>query len=145
MTTRRLMESLGLAGLLPFYGFALSVWLTSGPLQVISAQGFVIYGVVILAFLGGTLWGYAVQLQGVAKQVRLVLSNAVALVAAGAGLLGSMLWAAVALAIAQLLLLAFERASGDRRSWYLRLRTRLTIGVMPAYLLFLAGWSTPLT
>ena len=140
MQTRALMEALGYAGLLPFYACAVAAWFPGNPLHATSGEAFVLYGVVILAFLGGTLWGYAVKLQGRSKHLRLVLSNMVALYAAGAGLLGNLIWAAVALAMGQLLLLGFERGAGERTGWYLRLRTRLGLGVMPAYAIFVAGW-----
>ncbi len=140
MSTRRLIETLGYAGLIPFYVLALAVWFPGNPLFDISGRGFVLYGVVILAFLGGTLWGYAVKLKGGKKQLRLVLSNLVALFAAGAGLLGNLFLAALLLAIGQILVLAYERSTTEIPGWYLGLRTRLVLGVMPAYLVFLWGW-----
>ena len=134
------MEVLGYAGLLPFYAFALAVWFPGNPLFQVSGAGFIIYGVVILAFLSGTLWGYAFTVAEPGKRLRLLLSNFVALFAAGAGLLGNLLWAAVLLALGQMLVLAYERSTAESAGWYLRLRTRLVVGVMPAYGIFLYGW-----
>jgi hypothetical protein len=139
LNTRSLMAWLGYAGLLPFYASALWLLLPAAPGKPFAADVFVAYGVVILAFLGGTLWGNAVVRPAPGKTVRLVLSNAVALFAVAAGLAGSALLAAVLLALGQLALLTYERSTGDRGGWYLILRTRLTLGVMPAHLLFVAA------
>ncbi len=132
------MAGLGYAGLLPFYGAALWACLVL-PGSGFAAQVFVIYGTVILAFLGGTLWGYAVTLSAPAKHYRLVLSNLVALFAAAAALAGSATVSVILLGVGQLGLLAWERANGDPRGWYLVLRKRLTLGVMPAHILMLVG------
>ena len=69
------MGLLGYAGLLPFYACALWVCWPGLPSRALAAGVFVIYGAVILAFLGGTLWGYAVQLPAPEKHSRLVISN----------------------------------------------------------------------
>lgn len=137
--THRLMATLGYAGLAPFYVSALWVLLPALPLAELAARIFVIYGAVILAFLGGTLWGYAVVVPAPAKRWRLVLSNLIALFAAAAALLASAPTAALLLALGQLALLQYERSRGDRKGWYLRLRTRLVLAVLPAHGLFLAG------
>ena len=130
------MAGLGYAGLLPFYGAAL--WALVGPADT-PVTIFVVYGTVILAFLGGTLWGYAATLPAPRKHQRLILSNLVALFAAVAGLASMPLLAVALLATGQVLLVVYERSQGDRRGWYLVLRTRLVLGVLPAHLLM--GWA----
>ena len=72
--------TLGYAGLLPFYGFlAGSWWLRDWP-AALSVQGFVIYSLGILCFLGGTLWG-RVQRFDEPGTARLIISNGVVLFA----------------------------------------------------------------
>ena len=134
MKTRTLMAALGYAGLLPFYLSAL--WaLLAGPHHDAAARVFLIYATVILSFLGGTLWGYAVSLPSPEKLYRIGLSNAVALFAATSALLGTTLVAIVLLGLGQLSLLLYERTVGDSSGWYLALRTRLTVAALPAHLL----------
>lgn len=135
------MFALAYSGLLPFYAAALWVCWPGSPAQATAATVFVVYGTVILAFLSGTLWGYAVTVRPPQKYQRLVISNLVALFAAMAGLLGSALWACLLLALGQVLLLIYERSQGDSRGWYLRLRTRLVIAVLPAHGLLALGLS----
>ncbi len=141
MHTRTVMYTLGYSGLLPFYAASLWLWWPNMAGQALASNIFVVYGTVILAFLGGTLWGYAVTVQPPRKYLRLVVSNVVALFAAVAGLLGSALLACLLLAVGQVLLLAYERRQGDPRGWYLVFRTRLVLGVLPAHGLFALGLS----
>ena len=139
---RMTMAGLGYSGLLPFYLSA--GWVAmAGPAAEFAARVFVVYGAVILAFLGGTLWGYAVTVSSPDKTRRLLVSNVVALFAAAAGLVGSALSGVVLLAVGQLALLQFERASGDTASWYIRFRTRLSLGVLPAHLVMISALVAP--
>ena len=137
--TRRVMEQLGYAGLLPFYASALWVALQLDSGRDLAVRVFVIYGVVILAFLGGTVWGNAVARPEPVKVGRLVFSNIVALFAALAGLAGDAGLACLLLALGQVGLLVYERQTGDPAGWYLAFRTRLSLGVLPAHGLFLFG------
>lgn len=141
MNTPVLMGLLGYSGLAPFYASALWVWMPDAPGRSLAAEVFIVYGVVILAFLGGTLWGNAVTWPAPQKYTRLVLSNLVALFAAAAGLAGGYAAAALLLALGQVLLLVYERGSAEHRGWYLRLRSRLTLGVLPAHFLFAAAFA----
>ncbi len=141
MHTRYVMFALGYSGLLPFYATALWLCWPGNAGRALAASVFVVYGTVILAFLGGTLWGYAVTVSPPEKYRRLVVSNLAALFAAVAGLAGSALLACLLLAAGQLALLSYERAHGDVRGWYLRFRTRLVLGVLPAHGLFAWGVS----
>ncbi len=133
------MFALGYSGLLPFYAAALWVLWPGAPDRELASAIFVVYGTVILAFLGGTLWGYAVRVPAPLKYQRLVVSNLAALFAAVAGLMGSALLACLLLALGQIMLLAYERGHGDSRGWYLVFRTRLVLGVLPAHALFAVG------
>jgi hypothetical protein len=90
------MLMLGYAGLLPFYGFlAGSWWLRDWPAAV-SVQGFVIYSLGILSFLGGSLWG-RVQLLDEPGAARLIISNGVVLFGVAAVLTAQAWLAAVGL------------------------------------------------
>ena len=133
------MSLLGYSGLLPFYASALWLWVPDLPGAALAAQLFIVYGVVILAFLGGTLWGNAVAHAAPGKHSRLVISNAVALFAAAAGMAGALVISGVLLALGQVALLLYERGIGRPGSWYLGFRTRLTLGVLPAHALFVLG------
>jgi len=148
---QRFATLLGNFGLLPFYALALAAWL---PLEPVSARllelAFVGYAAVILSFLGAVHWGLALSRPQLAKpQVRTVL---------GWGVLPSLLgWAVLMLALAglplwvvcALLLVDFAlcrvmdgallRLYADPPSWYLPLRTRLTIMVMVATAILLGS------
>ena len=52
---------LGYAGVLPFAGLALVFALTHGPMQELALRAFLVYGAVILSFLGGIRWGAAAR------------------------------------------------------------------------------------
>lgn len=132
------MAALGYAGLLPFYACALWLWVPDVGGRALAADVFIVYGAVILAFLGGTLWGHAVSLPPPGKLWRLALSNAVALFAAVAALVTTAVLSVLLLAVGQLGLLIYERSSAPRPGWYLQLRTRLVVAVLPAHALVVA-------
>jgi hypothetical protein len=48
---------LGLAGLIPFIGGAVSVWLAPPDWGTVAMQAQMLYGAIILSFLGGLHWG----------------------------------------------------------------------------------------
>ena len=52
---------LGYAGVLPFASLALAFALTHGPMQELALRAFLVYGAVILSFLGGIRWGAAAR------------------------------------------------------------------------------------
>lgn len=52
---------LGYAGLLPFVGGALLVWLVWPDVQPLVAQGLSAYAALIISFLGGIHWGLAMR------------------------------------------------------------------------------------
>jgi len=55
--TRALIDGLGYAGLAPFVGLALLLWLVSPDLHPFVALALAAYGAAIVSFLGGIHWG----------------------------------------------------------------------------------------
>jgi len=134
------MLMLGYAGLLPFYGFlAGSWWLRDWPAAV-SVQGFVIYSLGILSFLGGSLWG-RVQPLDEPGAARLIISNGVVLFGVAAVLTAQAWLAAVGLMIAYVALAWYEGRTESLPPWYLRMRRTLTAGVVTAHVLFFVAQS----
>ncbi len=129
----RLIVGLGRAGLLPFFAFALLSLLPD--YRAIAIAGFQIYGLAILAFLCGTLWGRAIETDNRTKLQRLWLSNLLVIVV----VLGWVMLAPAANSLLQLsifwLLYLLEALHSGRRNWYLGYRLQLTSAVTPAYLI----------
>ena len=92
---------------------------------------------VTLAFLAGILWGNAVIRPIPQKYLRIVVSNAVALIAALARLAGSYVTGALLFAAGHVGLLAYERTDADSHSWYISLRSGLTLGALPPHSVFI--------
>ncbi len=138
ITSRRLMHLLGYAGLIPFVAFAVGVW-APGWVYTVSLRGFVLYSMAILCFLSGSLWGSAINYPEVAKRTRLLWSNAL-VVCAVIAVLG-LQWLASSLLImaGHLAILRYERQTSPVRSWYSRLRTRLTTVAVITHLVYAAG------
>ena len=135
MRNRTVMLGLGYAGLLPFYGFLAGAWLLSDWPGAVSVQGFVIYSLGILCFLGGTLWGRAQTVEE-PRMTRLLISNGVVLFAVAAVLTAKAWLAAVALMGGYLALLWYERGAEHLPSWYAAMRRNLTLGAVLAHGLF---------
>ena len=95
MQNRIVMLGLGYAGLLPFYGFLAGAWLLSDWPGSVSVQGFVVYSLGILCFLGGTLWGRVQSLEEPLMD-RLLISNGVVLFAVAAVLTAKVWLATIA-------------------------------------------------
>ena len=135
MSNRAVMLMLGYAGLLPFYGFLLGIWLLQDWPAAVSVQGFVVYSLAILSFLGGTLWG---RVQSLEKPLmaRLLVSNGVVVFAVAAVLTAKAWLAAVALMCGYLALLWYERGTEVLPQWYGVMRRELTLGVVVAHGLF---------
>lgn len=132
------MVGLGHAGLTPFYVFAGLAWVPGASVQALAQRGFVVYSLVILAFLAGSLWGSANVRDGADKTSRLLTSNLLAVLGAGVVILATPPVAALFLAILHLAQLRYEIANAAP-GWYLSLRKRLTWLSMPAYALFLVA------
>lgn len=132
------MARLGSAGLTPFYLFAALAWLPDTSLQAFSERGFVLYSLVILAFLAGSLWGSANVRRGSDKINRLLASNLLAVLGAVVVMIAAPPVAALILLLLHLAQLWYETSSATSR-WYLSLRRRLTWLSMPAYGLLLSS------
>ena len=135
MQNRTLMLVLGYAGLLPFYGFLFGLWALDDWPAAVSVQGFVIYSLGILCFLGGTLWGRVQSLDS-PQIARLIISNGVVLFAVAAVLSAQAWLAAVALMAGYLALAWYEKGAETLPDWYHQMRQRLTAGVVAAHILF---------
>ena len=135
MSNREVMLTLGYAGLLPFYGFLLGIWLLQDWPAAVSVQGFVVYSLAILSFLGGTLWGRVQSLEK-PMMARLLVSNGVVVFAVAAVLTAKAWLAAVALMCGYLALLWYERGTEVLPQWYGVMRRELTLGVVVAHGLF---------
>jgi hypothetical protein len=107
-------------------------------------QGFVIYSLGILCFLGGTLWGRVQSLEE-PFAARLLVSNGLVLFAVAAVLTAQAWLAAVALMAGYLALLWYERAGEHLPAWYGVMRRNLTLGVVLAHALFFALQSVQLS
>jgi len=127
------IQTLGYAGLLPFYGFLAGFALLDDYPRALSVQGFLIYSLAILSFLGGTLWGFARTLPDGEQVARLVVSNGVVLFAVCCLLTAQTTIAATALMLGYLALVWYERRIDGHAGWYSQLRMRLTIGVVIAH------------
>ena len=144
-----LSQSLGYAGLIPFYGALVMLASTEDYPHAFATQGFVIYSLGILCFMAGTLWG---QSQAVAtssdstdanssvtnQKLQLLVSNGLAVFAVISVLTAQALIASILLLLGYLATLWYERSIGVRDAWYLQMRTRLTALVGLAHLLFAA-------
>ena len=135
MQNRTVMLWRGYTGLLPVYGFLLGAWMLEDWPAAVSVQGFIIYSLGILCFLGGTLWG-RVQSFSEPVMARLLVSNGVVLFAVAAVLTAKIWLAAVALMGGYLALLWYERGAESLPVWYRAMRRNLTFGVVLAHGLF---------
>jgi hypothetical protein len=143
---KRVLSALGFAGVLPFAISVAALWLTRGYAQALAQHAFVMYSLVILSFLAGSLWGNVLaELRsqpaswGRPALLRALISNGVALFAVGAVLTSQTFVAAMLLSIGYLAFLWYERAAVNWMSWYLRLRWRLTVTVVALHGVYLAG------
>lgn len=131
--TARAAAILGAAGLVPFWGFAVSAHIAPGvglAYAVLEAE--VIWGAVILSFMAGARWAMIMMAGG--STLRLAGFAFVSLAALAAPFLAP-LPALGLLALAFLGLLAAElavAAQAEAPGWYPRLRIALTLGVLGA-------------
>lgn len=133
---RRPTQILGFAGLLPFAGGALAMWLSvtldSQPFaQSLVSTALLGYGAVIISFLGATQWGRALTRPGAIQHPWLVMGYAVAPSLVGwASLLIPVNLAYPIQALALLATLFVDRGMSGHTfpAWYFALRLRLTVG-----------------
>ena len=125
--TRKQVKLLAYAGLTPFVGLAVLLWLVDPDLHPFVALAMAGYGASIVSFLGGIHWGMGLPLDAPARRFHLVWGVVPSLVA----------WVALLMpAFAGLPLLALLLVvcyGVDRRTWaqwgwsaWLPLRARLT-------------------
>ncbi len=133
------MTLLGLAGLLPFLGGGLGVFVLEDLLLALAQRGFLIYSLVILCFLAGTLWGETLPEPAPAQRATILVSNGMVLFAFFAILTAQPVLAAGLLLLGHIAQLWYERQSLERPVWYVRLRTLLTSVAAVCHLLFIAG------
>lgn len=123
---------LGIAGLIPFVGGVLALWVGGSALAVHALPLMITYGVAILAFMGGAQWGGFTAVGGRLAAIRLTFSVAPALLAWEA-LLVPALPALVLLIIGFLLVYGLDEwwcRRGWFPDWYARLRRGLTAVVV---------------
>lgn len=127
----------GLLGLLPFWGLALSTQLSSGIDPLLALMALIMYGAVILSFVGALWWGMAVHAPPTAPRAMMFLWSVVP------ALIG---WAAIMtepttglrMLIAGLVLqwvldgLLMRNFPSLIPRWVFRLRTLLTLGATSA-------------
>lgn len=127
---------LGLAGLVPFAAGALALW---APLPLLAAESglrlLVVYGAIILSFLGGIRWGTAIGPYDAGRQAR---EFGLSVLGSLAGLAAVFLppLAGLTLLVAGFLLQALwdvtSVESGRLPMWFGRLRMILTAGAVIA-------------
>lgn len=135
----RLMQLLGVAGLVPFIGSALGVMFLDDLLLALSQRTFLLYSTAILCFLGGTLWGETLPEPTVGHGATILISNGIVLFAVLAMLTAQPLLAALLLMLGHMALLWYERQLPERTSWYIRMRSWLTFFAVIAHLMFCVG------
>jgi uncharacterized protein DUF3429 len=128
---------LGWLGVIPFAAFALLA-VTGGVLPHGSAMsGLVLYGAIILSFMGGAQWGLSMVTGGSTMRTRLAISVLPALAAFGLWFLpaaGALLGLAAVFVALLLYDIATARA-GAAPEWYPALRIQLTSAVVICLLL----------
>jgi hypothetical protein len=136
-------STLGLAGLTPFLALSLLVLATSGETGAWALRALVLYGAVILSFLGGCRWGFAAAGMGAGPTLPLLgLSVAPALAAWAAVLFLPMSLAAGVLAVCFGAVYLSDVAltkQGGAPAWWPRLRLPPTVGAMASLLLAMLG------
>ncbi len=130
-------KQLGALGVIPFLGLAIAAMMGSGAWVNDALVALLAYGAIILSFLGGVQWGFAVSSPDITPRQmfnRLSLSVAPSLIAWGALLLplGPGL---VVLSVSFILVLMVDLRTVNRSgapSWYPELRWPLTICAVAA-------------
>lgn len=132
----------GLAGLIPFVALALGIALRIGNIPVMSAA-LLTYGGIILSFLGGIRWGFAVKAErGYSAFFQFGMSVLPALLGWWAMFLPLPLGFGV-LATGLAVWFVFERLSPAPSavpSWYVALRAVLTLGAASSLILAAVFW-----
>lgn len=128
---------LGLSGLIPFWGLALTVVFANEPHNLIALKLQIAYGAVILSFLGGIHWGIAVQNIEKATWPRMGWGIVLSLVGWGAIFIPHIYsLAIIGLALFSALIVDLKLIGNySKGSWYQTLRSILSFGAISAVLL----------
>ena len=133
----------GLLGVLPFWGLALSTQLPSGLDPLLALMALIMYGAIILSFVGALWWGMAVHAPATAPRAAMFIWSVVPALIGWASIMTEpavglkMLIGGVALqwVLDGLLMRSFPALIPR---WVFRLRTLLTLGATSA--LSLVWW-----
>lgn len=134
MTPERHATLLGLAGLVPFWGFALCAAFWPDPaLRDLALLGEMVWGAIILSFMVGARWSMVLT-NGAPCGPRLAVFGVLPAIPLAALFLSPALGLAVLfLTFAALLALELSPpARSEAPDWYPRLRIRLSVGAMSA-------------
>nr|WP_298147900.1 DUF3429 domain-containing protein [uncultured Pseudomonas sp.] len=144
----RLAVLLGYAGLTPFVGGALGIWIIPAGWREFVLASLLDYAAVILAFMGAIHWGLAMRAE--AKDERAQIQLALSVIPPLFGWLAIAPGVPIGLALPMLLLAFVGLYLADLRAvrlgmapfWYSRLRTPLTLVVAVSLLL---AWVAAIT
>lgn len=136
MRARLTAQTLGYFGLAPFYGALLAFALLEDYPRSLAIQGFLIYSLAILSFLGGAVWGFARTLPSNEQALRLIVSNGIVIFAVACLLTAQTTIASASLLVGYLALLWYERRVDGSDGWYAVMRLRLTVGVVFAHIVY---------
>ena len=151
MNPRTLAQGLMIAGLLPFAALFVMALLNTDLFAATARSAYAAYGAIIVSFLGGIHWGYAILLtkstQGRASSSsdqlansHFVISNVVALIA-----WASVLFHSFTLTLGVQIAALLVALAADRRAfriamipgWFFNLRKLITLLVVSSHLLLL--------
>jgi Protein of unknown function (DUF3429) len=145
MTEKRIPLSallLGLGGLIPFVACVIMIWTgITLPLLDDPPRAILAYGAVILSFLGGVRWGFALRIADTGLQARTFCLAVAPSIAAWLTLLGPVLMGLAAMPV-MFLLLGFADEQLPKIGapvWYCKLRRLLTAAVVLACLAAITG------
>ena len=123
---------LGYAGLLPFVGLSVGLWIVPEAYEQVLHAALLGYASIILAFMGAVHWGLAMQDSGPIAGRQFVWSVMPALIAWFASVFSPMTrYSVLTVAFAALCLLDGRMIKlGKAPAWYLKLRAPLTAVVV---------------
>lgn len=144
MNNKTTSKWLTYSGSLPF--IALSLIIVSGTESIISlslaTELFIYYGAIILAFLGGVMWGQTINSEHRFSSASLIISNTIALLAALCLLLTSPFISLILLLIGFVLALVVDSIllhKGLIAPWFFQLRQRITAIVVSTFIITIVG------
>ncbi len=130
---------LGFAGLLPFLGAAVAALVTEGGPNAFAVRALLAYGAVILSFLGGVRWGFAITTGEPERLPARLAFSVVPSLAGWVALLLPAVFGLLLLALCFALMLLADLRPGLAPAWYIRLRLPLSVGAVACLLLGLGA------